>query len=176
MSFRYTNAYIGPYCVSYAEGDAGQIQKFRMPLPIVSREHIQQGLMITEGNIEVIWSPEDGESITLGPGGSFALDRPAIPLAIDAEVTLKALSDCAFLCVTAVGLEQKVELERTRLAPGETYTAERYALVSIAGDNPAVRVNGGSVQHGSRLLYARTTELNIEAISPIVVGKFHFAG
>lgn len=176
MSFHYTNAYIGPFCVSYAQGETGQIQKFRLPLPIISREHIQQGLMITEGDIEVTWSPDSDEGIVLGSGGSFVLDRPALPMAINAEVTLKALRDCAFLCVTAVGLEQKVELERYQLAPGERLAAERYALVAVGGNAPVVRVNGGEPLKGSRLLYARTTELDIEADTSAVIGKFFFAG
>ncbi|MBI2308428.1 MAG: hypothetical protein HYU78_14080 [Rhodocyclales bacterium] len=176
MSFEYTNAYIGPYCVSYAQGEAGQTQRFRLPLPVVSREHIQQGLMITEGDIRVVWAHRPDEAAVLGPGGSFVLDRPAIPLAIDAEVTLTAVRDCAFLCVTAVGIEQKVELERHTLSPSERVTAERYSLVSIAGENPVVRINGGEPAQGVRLLYARNSEMEIEAVTSAVVGKFFFAG
>lgn len=176
MTFRYTNAYIGPFCVSYAQGKEGEIQKFRFPLPVISRDHISQGLMITEGDIEIKWSHGEDYGGVMGVGGSFALDGPGVPFAINTEATLKALGRCAFLCVTAAGIEQKVFLERYRLAPGETMVAERYALVAVAGPDAEVRVNGGEVRKGIRLVYGRSGETTVEAVTPTVVGKFQFAG
>lgn len=176
MSFQYTNAYIGPFCVSYAQGGIGEIQKFRFPLPVISREHVAQGLMITEGEIRVAWSHDPACDTTLGPGGSFALDRPGIPLAINAEVTLTALSPCAFLCITAAGIEQKVELERFHLDADAHLEAERYSLIAIAGSESIVRINGGEPKKGARLAYGKRSALEIDALTPTIIGKFSFAG
>lgn len=176
MGFQYTNAYIGPFCTSYAEGSPGDIQKFRFPVPVLSREHIAQGLMITKGDIRLTWVPDGECDATLGPGGSFAIDRPGIPLAIDAEVTLHALTPCGFLCVTAVGIEQKVRLDRYHMAEGERVSIERYALAAVAGEESLVSVNGDEPQKGIRLVYARDGEVEIVAVRPSIVGKFYFAG
>lgn len=175
MGFQYTNAYIGPFCTSYAQGAAGDIQKFRFPVPVLSREHVAQGLLITEGEIRLNWSDRSFDT-TLGPGGSFPLDRPGIPLAINAELTLTALSRAAYLCVSAVGIEQKVVLDRMSLKPGECVSIERYALLAICGPEAQVRINGGEAQTGIRLAYARDGELNVESLTPTLLGKFSFAG
>jgi hypothetical protein len=176
MTFRYTNAYVGPFCVSYAEGNPGEIQKFQFPYLVMSREHLAQGLMITKGRIRIDWSFSEEFSRDLDEGASFAVDGPNVPLAVDAEATLSAMTPCAFLCITAAGIEQKVFFEKCKLKPGESMSAERYSLVAIAGDDTQVKVNGGDVQKGIRLIYGRNAEIQVEAVSSAIVGKFYLAG
>lgn len=177
MNFRYTNAYVGPFCVSYAEANEGDSQRYRFPLPVISREHLGQGLMITKGRFRVVWPQgSEGSDLIMDEGGSFALDSPVIPFAVDAEFTLTALSTSAFLCVTAAGTEQKVRLERHYLRPGETMLAERYTLLAIVGAESVIRANGGDPLKGIRLLYGRNGEISLEATTSCVVGKFYFVG
>lgn len=177
MKFIYTNAYVGPYCVSYAEAQAGDTQIYRFPLPVISREHLGQGLMITEGKIRVIWPESAGSaSHILEEGGSFALDGPAIPFAINSELTLEALTPSAFLCVTATGIEQKVHLDRYYLEAGDEIIAERYALIAVAGTESLVAINGREAVKGIRLLYGRDSEITVCAVTRCVIGKFSFSG
>lgn len=174
MTFRYTTANIGPYCVSLARGQSGQIQKFRFPVPVQKGNDIAQALLIVEGKIQVGWSTGAEFDTELGVGGSFALDQGRRPLAVNEEMTLSAATKCAFLCVSAVGSAQKVHMERIRLSPGERTSISRYDLVAVAGPDSAIRVNNEHDFHGIRLVYPKTQELDVVATAPSLLGVFSF--
>jgi hypothetical protein len=174
MDFTYTTAYIGPYCVSLARGKSGQVQRFRFPVPFSSVEEVSQGLLVTEGRILLSWSIGPEYDAVMGPGGSFVLDSVGHPMSVNEELAHEALEDCSFLCVSAVGIEQRVDLMRYWLKTGEKVLIERYSLVAITGSDSLISVNGRSPQRGARLFYARSTELEITAHSDVVVGRFAF--
>lgn len=175
MYFQHSNAYIGPFLTSYARGEAGDTQKYCFPIPVLSRAHVAQGFMVMDGEIRLNWSDQRFDT-TMGIGGSFPEDSPGIPLAIDAEVTFTALRRSAYLCVSAVGIEQKVILDRFALREGERIMVERYALLAVAGEKANIRINQKELRAGIRLVYARDGELEIEALAPVHLGKFSFAG
>jgi hypothetical protein len=176
MTFRYSTAFIGPFCVSHARGKTGQIQKFRFPVPVPKNEDIAQGLLILDGRIEINWSTGPQYDTELGVGASLTLDQVERPLAINEEMTLTAITDCEFLCVSPIGIEQKVHLERHHLDAGDRMETNRYDLIAIAGADSTVRVNGSDLKAGPRLLYARSSELEIHADTPSTIGVFSFQG
>lgn len=174
MTFHYTTANIGPYCVSLARGKSGQVQKFRFPIPVQKGNDIAQALLIVAGRIQVHWSTGSEYDIELGIGESFALDHARRPLAVNEELTLFASSDCAFLCVSAVGIAQKVHMDRFKLSAGEGISVARFDLVAVAGAESTVRINSGDDARGIRLIYPKTRDLNISATTPSILGVFSF--
>lgn len=174
MSFAFTCAYIGPFCVSHGRGKREEIQRFRFATQAESMRHLGYTPMVMDGRVRVAWSTTpDRPGIEMGVGGSFLydqFDRPAP--AVNEEMTITALTDCSYLCVVASGIQQRVQLERHELAARGQVTVDRFCLVAIAGADSSVRINGSSPKTGIRVVYARSADLVIEADSRCVIGVF----
>jgi len=158
MSFTYSGAYVGPYSVSLGRGKKGEIQRFRFPVPCRSDDELGNAQIILGGQISVSWTSDESSFKELGVGGSLYLDQRDRPLpAVNEEMTLRALSDCSYLCIAAVGVEQRVFLSRHYLEPGEHTVVDRYALLAVAGDDVEIQINGTPPKKGIRIVYARST-------------------
>lgn len=176
MSFRYTAAYVGPFCIALGRGNVGEIQRFFFPVPRAIDEQLGNEQFVTEGRIGVTWKSDNKYNTELEVGGRLYHDAMKPPPAINEEAILTALTDCAYVCVSASGIAQAVHLEVVHLEPGERVAMDRYSLIAVGSKDSSITINGGEARTGPRIVYARSSELTIEARTPCVIGNFSFLG
>lgn len=178
MSFNYQGAFIGPFSVAVGRGQNGELQKFRYPFPATrTHEHFFQALFMIEGRVEMRWSNGAPSVKELGVGGSFTEDDPKDrPKAVDEELTIKSIGDSAYVCVSPVGVEQKVRMHRTVLQPGESLEVPRHELAVTADSPYPVRVDGRQLAAGPRFFYGRTREFRLSADGPVACAVFSMLG
>ncbi|MGC4061896.1 MAG: hypothetical protein QM749_14020 [Aquabacterium sp.] len=172
--FKFSTAFIGPFAVSVGTGRAGDTQKLRYKIP-PSKELIGQGTFVLSGSLHANWSSGFSKDQVFEVGGNLSTDRvfEKKVLILNEDLTLTALTDCSYICTSAVGIKQKVHMDRQALEPGQALVVPRYELLVIGGD-AAVRINGKAPSAGPRLVYARSQELHIEAQSAAVVATLSF--
>lgn len=177
MSFIFNTAYIGPFAVSLAVGKAGEIQKFRYKIP-VHKDLISQGTFVLAGRIQASWSGGFSKDQVFEAGSNLAHDRQyqKAPLVLNEDLTLTALTDCAYICSSAVGIEQKVIIERYDPRADQEIVIPRYELLLVGGEDAAISINGGPVKKGPRLVYARSSELVVHTHSHSPLASLSFAG
>jgi len=175
--FTFTTAYVGPFAVSLGTGRAGDHQKFRYKIP-PKKELIAQGTFVLEGDRQASWSSGFSKDQVFKPGANFNSDRAFEKqvLILNEDLTLTALTDCSYICTSAVGIEQKVQLDRHHLKPGDELVVPRYELAVIAGIDSSVSINGSPQKIGPRMVYARSRELVITTQSNAIVGILSFTG
>lgn len=176
MAFTFKTAFIGPYAVTLAKGHVGDTQKFRYKVP-ATPEYMAQGTFVLEGKILANWSSGSSDDQVYDVGGCLSADRVFKKrlLMLNEDLTLTALGNSSYICASAVGIEQRVHVERFKLAAGEEIEVPRYDLLMIGGDS-AVRINDGESKQGVRLVYARSTALRIRAEAPSILGTLSFRG
>ncbi|MBL8474809.1 MAG: hypothetical protein JNK71_01870 [Methyloversatilis sp.] len=176
MSFKYTAAYIGPFCIALGRGKAGDIQRFFFSIPRTIDEELGSAQFVTEGRIGITWKSDRKFDSELEVGGRLYHDTAKPPPAINEEATLIAITECAYVCVSASGIAQAVHLNVVSLDAGETITMDRYSLIAVGGKDSSITINGSEARNGPRIIYARSSELTIEARAPSVMGNFSFLG
>lgn len=175
MSFAYRAGYVGPFAIAKSVGRKGEIQKFRYVSP-TTKDRIGQFLIVLRGEVGLRWSTLGDDVFPLKAGGSFTMDGPQVPLEVDTELTVMALEDAEFLCISAYGLRQKVAVERHRLMTGDAIQGSRHELMIVTGDDAQIQISNGPVVTGPRLIYARHAEPVLKAHSPVVVAACTLAG
>lgn len=168
MSFTYTAGYVGPFSVSVGRGRDGRIQRFRHPLPIHRIELSRQATLIVSGRMALTWSTDETFRKELGPGGAFVEDAPPNrPMAVDEELVIQAIGDSAYVCVEAIGVQQKVRMQRFVIEPGNPIQVPRYDLAVVAqGDHP-LYADGRELPAGPRIFYGRTKAFELQSSHPI---------
>lgn len=178
MTFAYQGAYIGPFSVSVGRGQDGEVQKFRYPVPVKRVEDfIAQALFVLSGRMRLSWSTGAEFDKELGVGGSFTEDAPqGRPMALDEELTVRSVGPSAYVCVAAVGMEQKVWMERRVLGEREALQVGRFELAVVAESSHGVRVDGRAVAPGPRFFYGRSKAFELAAAGPVACAVFSMRG
>lgn len=178
MTFTYQGAYVGPFSVSVGRGKDGELQKFRYPVPVKRVEqYISQALFVLTGRMRLSWSTGEQFVRDLGPGGSFTEDAPeGRPMALDEELTVQSMGSSAYVCVAPVGIEQKVQMRRTVLQPGQALSVPRYDLAVIADSPSTVFLNGKRLSAGPRFFYGRHRGFELGADGPVHCAVFSMLG
>ena len=163
MSFSYTAGYIGPFSVSVGRGRDSHIQRFRLPLPF-NLEIARQSTFIVSGRLSLNWSTDASYCKELGPGGAFVEDAPPNrPIAVDEELTIKAIGDSAYVCVETIGVQQKVRMQRLIIEPGKTLQVPRYDLAIVADGDHVLYADGREYPGAPRILYGRTKAFELQS-------------
>lgn len=176
MGFAFKTGYIGPYAVTVGQAYSGDTQKFRYKVP-PSKDNIAQGTFVLEGRILASWSSGSSKDQIFETGANLSTDRQYLKkvLTLNEDLTLTALTNCAYVCASAVGIEQKVHFERLRLEAGEEIAIPRYELLLMTADS-SLTINGGATRSGTRLVYARTNELVLKAGAACTLGTLSMRG
>lgn len=178
MGFNFKTGYIGPFAITLGRAHQGETQKFRYKVPEAGRSHIPQGTFILEGKFLANWSSGASDDQIYETGGNLADDRQfkSRPLVLNEDLTLTALTEASYVCVSAVGIEQKVYVERLKLSPGQEHVVPRYELLLVGGGDSAVHIGEHGLRRGARMVYARTSELVVRAEHETHIGVMSFRG
>ena len=155
MTISYKRINVGGFLVYESICAAGAKQLYRVDTP-VAKADLPNALVFTKGRYSYGPFPGIG-NVVLTPGMTSAdlPDRPA------GELVMEALEDGSeYFCINPVVSGQKVVGTPLSLAPGQSLEVPALALAVVTGD--AYLVNGAP-KSGTRLLYARSGGLRIDA-------------